>query len=71
MQNDPKVWGEDADQFKPDRMLDGKFEALPKNAWKPFGHGSRSCIGRAFAIQESILAIASILQNLVMRGIRK
>lgn len=31
---DPKVWGEDAEQFKPERMLDGKFENLPKNAWK-------------------------------------
>lgn len=26
---DPKVWGEDAEVFRPERMLDGKFEALP------------------------------------------
>jgi cytochrome P450/NADPH-cytochrome P450 reductase len=26
---DPAVWGEDAEEFKPDRMLDGRFEALP------------------------------------------
>lgn len=26
---DPRVWGEDAEQFKPERMLDGKFEKLP------------------------------------------
>jgi hypothetical protein len=26
---DPGVWGEDAEDFKPERMLDGKFEALP------------------------------------------
>jgi hypothetical protein len=26
---DPAVWGEDAQEFKPERMLDGKFEALP------------------------------------------
>lgn len=26
---DPKVWGEDAEEFRPERMLDGKFEALP------------------------------------------
>jgi cytochrome P450/NADPH-cytochrome P450 reductase len=34
IQKDPKVFGEDADQFKPERMLDGNFEHLPKNAWK-------------------------------------
>jgi len=26
---DHSVWGEDAEDFKPERMLDGKFEALP------------------------------------------
>ena len=26
---DPKVWGEDVNEFRPERMLDGKFEALP------------------------------------------
>jgi hypothetical protein len=25
---DPSVWGEDAKDFKPERMLNGKFEAL-------------------------------------------
>jgi cytochrome P450/NADPH-cytochrome P450 reductase len=34
IQRDPAVFGEDADEFKPERMLDGKFEDLPKNAWK-------------------------------------
>lgn len=63
MQSDPKVWGEDALEFVPERMMDGKFENLLPNSWKPFGHGARACIGRAFAVQESILAIASILQN--------
>jgi len=31
---DPEVWGDDVDDFRPDRMSDGKFESLPKNAWK-------------------------------------
>jgi cytochrome P450/NADPH-cytochrome P450 reductase len=63
IQQDPKVWGDDAAEFKPERMMDGKFENLPKNAWKPFGTGLRGCIGRAFAWQEALLAVALILQN--------
>ena len=34
IQRDPKVFGDDADVFRPERMLDGNFEKLPKNAWK-------------------------------------
>ncbi|KAF8755039.1 cytochrome P450 [Rhizoctonia solani] len=26
---DPVVWGDDVEEFKPERMLDGRFEALP------------------------------------------
>jgi len=52
---DKKVFGEDAEEWKPERMLDKNFNKLPKNAWKPFGNGSRGCIGRAFAWQEAQL----------------
>ncbi|OBZ71165.1 hypothetical protein A0H81_08482 [Grifola frondosa] len=62
-QRDPKVWGDDADQFKPERMLDAKFEALPPNAWQPFGFGTRACIGRPFAWQEAQIALVSVLQK--------
>ncbi|KAJ5930303.1 Oxidoreductase FAD/NAD(P)-binding [Penicillium verhagenii] len=63
MQRDPKVWGADADEFRPERMLDENFEKLPKNAWKPFGNGMRGCIGRPFAWQEALLVVAILLQN--------
>jgi cytochrome P450/NADPH-cytochrome P450 reductase len=61
--HDPKVWGDDAELFKPERFLDGKSEALPPNAFKPFGNGMRACIGRAFAEQEMLLATAMVLQR--------
>ncbi|KAJ5115063.1 hypothetical protein NUU61_000822 [Penicillium alfredii] len=63
MHRDPKVYGPDADEFRPERMLDENFEKLPKNAWKPFGNGMRGCIGRPFAWQEALLVIAILLQN--------
>ncbi|KAH9948045.1 bifunctional P-450/NADPH-P450 reductase [Amylocystis lapponica] len=62
-QRDPKVWGEDANEFRPERMLNGKFEALPPNAWQPFGFGMRGCIGRPFAWQEAQIALVCILQR--------
>ncbi|KAI1473366.1 bifunctional P-450:NADPH-P450 reductase [Daldinia eschscholtzii] len=59
---DPAVF-EDPTAFKPERMLDENFSKLPKNAWKPFGNGARACIGRPFAMQEAILAMAILFQN--------
>ncbi|KAJ7181531.1 fatty acid hydroxylase [Mycena crocata] len=63
MHRDPLVWGEDAEIFRPERNLDGKFESLPPNAWQPFGYGLRGCIGRAFAWQEVALVLASVVQK--------
>jgi len=81
---DPAVWGEDAEEFKPERMLDEQFNKLPPNAWKvsrkirisvlfadtikPFGNGMRGCIGRPFAWQEAHLIVALLLQNFNFRA---
>lgn len=63
---DPAVYGETARQFVPERMLDENFEPLERkfpNCWKPFGNGVRACIGRAFAWQEAVMAMAIMFQN--------
>ncbi|KAI0075367.1 bifunctional P-450/NADPH-P450 reductase [Panus rudis PR-1116 ss-1] len=60
---DPRIWGDDAEEFRPERMLDGKFEAMPPNAWQPFGFGMRACIGRPFAWQEAQMALVGIMQR--------
>ncbi|CAF3144371.1 unnamed protein product [Rotaria socialis] len=62
LHRDPKIWDR-PEEFLPERMLNGGFENLPENAWKPFGNGQRSCIGRPFAMQESLLAVAMILKH--------
>ncbi|KAF2196115.1 NADPH-cytochrome P450 reductase-like protein [Delitschia confertaspora ATCC 74209] len=62
---DPLVYGEDAEAFRPERMLDEEFERRNKefpNCWKPFGNGMRACIGRPFAWQEALLVTAMLLQ---------
>ncbi|KAI0819916.1 fatty acid hydroxylase [Trametes gibbosa] len=62
-QTDPKVWGEYAREFKPERMYGENFDNLPPNAWQPFGYGMRGCIGRPFAWQEAHIALARVLQK--------
>jgi len=42
LHRDPKVWGNDAEEFKPERMAPELWQKLPPNAWKPFGNGARS-----------------------------
>lgn len=42
---DPAVYGDNAEDFVPERMLDANFNELPPCSWKPFGNGSRGCIG--------------------------
>jgi cytochrome P450/NADPH-cytochrome P450 reductase len=64
---DPAVYGDDAESFTPERMLDEPFSKLPNNSWKPFGNGMRGCIGRPFAWQEAILTTAMLLQQFNFR----
>ncbi|WP_342659219.1 cytochrome P450 (plasmid) [Sphingomonas sp. NY01] len=59
---DPAVW-EDPEAFRPERFDPETAAKLPPNAWKPFGNGQRSCIGRGFAMQEAVLVLALMLQR--------
>ncbi|WP_069805850.1 MULTISPECIES: cytochrome P450 [Thermogemmatispora] len=63
LHRDPRAWGEDVERFDPDRFEPARYAQVPANAWKPFGNGQRSCIGRPFALQEATLVLAMILQR--------
>lgn len=57
---DPKLWGPDASEFKPERWLNDKSGgALNNYAFMTFLHGPRSCIGASFARAELACTIAA------------
>jgi unspecific monooxygenase len=60
---DPAVWGPDADVFDPDNFLPERIRSRPAHAYKPFGTGERSCIGRQFALHEAVLVLARLLHR--------
>ena len=63
LHRDPKVWGEDAEEFDPDRFNPETDRSRPANAYKPFGDGQRACIGRQFAMQEATMVLGMLLQR--------
>jgi cytochrome P450 len=54
---------EQAEAFKPERWQDDLEKKLPPGVYFPFGGGARTCIGRSFALMESVLLLASIIQK--------
>lgn len=67
-QRDPS-WGARPDDFDPDRFVDPDTgKARIASLFKPFGHGARQCIGRAFAMHELTLALALIVRDFEVVG---
>ncbi|QIW94592.1 hypothetical protein AMS68_000110 [Peltaster fructicola] len=60
---DRAAYGDDAEEFRPERMLDENLANLPPNAWKSFGNGKRGCIGKGFAWQEMQLVMVMLFQH--------
>lgn len=58
----PHLW-DDPERFDPDRFLPEREKARPRFAYFPFGGGQRLCIGKAFAMMESVLVVSRMLQR--------
>ena len=62
---DPQIWGDDADEFNPERFSEGIAEATKNNpgAYFPFGIGPRTCVGGNFGLTEARITLSMILQR--------
>ncbi|KAI9266788.1 cytochrome P450 [Phascolomyces articulosus] len=61
----PKVWGDDCNEFKPERWLqpDGRLRHESQAKWPIFNVSPRACIGQNLATLESITAIVTLVQR--------
>lgn len=57
------LWGDDADQFVPERFLPEKNEKRHQFAFLPFSSGSRICIGYKYSNISMKISIIKLLQH--------
>ncbi|KAJ5595002.1 Cytochrome P450 [Penicillium hispanicum] len=56
-----EIWGDDVDDFKPDRWLN--LTARQKTCFNPFSYGPRACVGQNVAIMELQLIIGTLFRR--------
>lgn len=61
IQRDPAVYGETANDFRPERWLDDSAETIPVGAWRAFERGPRNCIGQELAMLEARVVLALLV----------
>ncbi|ODM87155.1 Methyl farnesoate epoxidase [Orchesella cincta] len=62
--HDPTIWGEDVNEFRPERFLsEDETRVIHHEALMPFSVGRRACIGEVFARESLFLFLASILHR--------
>lgn len=70
------IWGENADNFDPDRFSSDQVKNRNPHAYAPFSLGARNCIGMQYAYIEMKVVLANLLRhyhfktNLKMSDIR-
>ena len=57
-----EYYGEDADQFNPDRFFNGQVDPTSM-AFHTFGQGPRMCLGMRFALIEMKMVLGNLLRE--------
>lgn len=58
-----QIWGEDADEFKPERFKEENFSKLHPFAFSPFSRGPRNCIGYKYAMMSMKVVLSHLYRN--------
>ena len=61
--HNPLVWGDDHNEFKPERFHPDNMEKMDSHAFIPFSAGPRNCIGQNFAMHEIKVVVGRVLQH--------
>lgn len=63
LHRNPKIWGENATEFNPDRFLPENIAKRPPFSYIPFSGGARNCIGSKYAILSAKIILANLLRR--------
>ncbi|CAN7045799.1 unnamed protein product [Brassica rapa subsp. trilocularis] len=59
-----EIWGEDANEFKPERFSEGISKACKyPQSYMPFGFGPRTCLGKNLAMMEAKVLVSLIVSK--------
>ncbi|XP_059161819.1 cytochrome P450 2C15-like [Physella acuta] len=61
--HDPKIWGDDVMEFKPERFIDQDGKLKTPEEFIPFSIGRRVCLGESLAVMELFLYLSSIFHR--------
>ncbi|RLU15176.1 hypothetical protein DMN91_012170 [Ooceraea biroi] len=70
LQNDPKYFP-NPEKFDPERFNEENKDKIHPYTYLPFGLGPRKCIGNRFALMETKLLIAELLQKFILKPTEK
>jgi cytochrome P450 len=57
------IWGDDVNEFKPERFYPENFKRIDPHVFQPFNHGPRMCIGHNYARLLMKISIANIVRS--------